>query len=156
MIKLEIPNSDTLTLEYAVIDYNGTIAMDGVVDKGVADRLVELSKRLKIYVATLDTFGNVKEHMKGLPVEVKVVPKDTGGLGKKIFVNELGADKTVCISNGCNDIDMFEIARLSLIVLGNEGMSVKSFNAADVAFKSSTDALEFLLSDKRMIATLRR
>ena len=156
MIRLDIPNGESLTLEYAVFDYNGTIATDGVLDEGVAKRLIELSKTLKIYIATLDTFGSVKEHMKGLPVEVKVMPKETGGLGKQIFVNELGADRTVCIGNGCNDVHMFEVAKLSLIVLGKEGMSVNSFNKADVVFKDSIDVLDFLLNEKRMTATLRR
>lgn len=156
MIRLDIPNGETLELEYVVFDYNGTIATDGVIDKGIAERLIKLSRKLKIYIATLDTFGTVKEHMKGLPVEVKVMPAETGGLGKKNFVNELGADRTVCVGNGCNDIDMFNVAKLSLIVLGKEGMSIKTFNAADIAFKDSVDALDFLLNEKRMTATLRR
>ena len=29
MIKIEIPNYKTLELEYLVLDYNGTIALDG-------------------------------------------------------------------------------------------------------------------------------
>lgn len=156
MIRVEIPNYKTFELEYAVFDYNGTIATDGVIDDGVAERLEALSKKLKIYIVTLDTFGTVKQNCAHLPVEVKVVPKETGGLGKKVFVNELGAKKTVCIGNGNNDVHMFSVAELSLIVLGREGMSVESLKEADVVFKDSLDMLDFLLSEKRMIATLRK
>lgn len=156
MIKVEVPNYKTIELEYAVFDYNGTIAADGVIDDGVAERLELLSKKLKLFIVTLDTFGTVKKQCEHLPVEVKVVPKETGGLGKKVFVNELGKSKTVCIGNGNNDVDMFSVAELSLIILGKEGMAVQSLKEADVVFQNSLDAIDFLLSEKRMIATLRK
>ena len=44
MIKIEIPGRETIEIEHVVLDYNGTIALDGQLIAGAAERIRELSK----------------------------------------------------------------------------------------------------------------
>ena len=55
MMTIEIPDYKTLELEYLVVDYNGTLAVDGEIRDGVKERLSRLSKDFTIYVLTADT-----------------------------------------------------------------------------------------------------
>ena len=38
MIKIEIPGRETIEIEHVVLDYNGTIALDGRLIAGAAER----------------------------------------------------------------------------------------------------------------------
>jgi len=60
MITIDIPGSQKLELEHLVLDYNGTIACDGLLIPGVKDILINLSRSLSIYVLTADTFGGAQ------------------------------------------------------------------------------------------------
>lgn len=57
-MKIEIPGYKVLNLEYLVLDYNGTIAVDGLIPGNVRERLNRLAERFRIYVVTADTHGN--------------------------------------------------------------------------------------------------
>jgi len=59
MISIDIPGYKTLRLKYLVLDYNGTLAVDGLLLPGVVKQLNALSERLKVHVVTADTFGAV-------------------------------------------------------------------------------------------------
>ncbi len=47
-MKIEIPGFGELNLRYLLLDYNGTIATDGVIPDKVKERLETLSKELNI------------------------------------------------------------------------------------------------------------
>jgi hypothetical protein len=57
MVRLDIPGNDTILIEHVVLDFNGTLALDGILIPGVAERLVELSRLVTIPVITADTNG---------------------------------------------------------------------------------------------------
>jgi len=78
-----------------------------------------------------------------------------GSLEKRKFIQELGVESTICIGNGTNDTGMFEACALAVIIMGKEGCSTKALAKADIAVKSSEDALELLLNPKTITATLR-
>ena len=65
MLNLDIPGFKTLSLEHLMLDYNGTLAVDGRMMVGVFDRLLELSRILKLHVVTADTFGKAREALEG-------------------------------------------------------------------------------------------
>ena len=69
-MRIEIPDYKALELKYLVLDYNGTIALDGVIPDGVKSRLCKLSEELEIYVLTADTHGTAREMCEGLPLEI--------------------------------------------------------------------------------------
>ena len=49
---IEIPGYKTLDLDYLVLDYNGTIAVDGLIPPTIKERLLLLGDSFKIYVLT--------------------------------------------------------------------------------------------------------
>src|SRR6478609_6350918 len=68
MISLDVPDFGLLELHHLVSDYNGTLALDGFLHAGVAERIRALAKLIEIHVITADTFGVVREQLAGLPV----------------------------------------------------------------------------------------
>ena len=68
MIEVAIPGDGMLRLSFLVLDYNGTLACNGILLDGVAERLIALSKNLSIHVVTADTFGTVEATLKSLPL----------------------------------------------------------------------------------------
>ena len=155
MLRIDIPGQGKLELNYLVLDFNGTLALDGYLKQGVPPRLKELSESLKIYVLTADTHGSVNHEMEGMPCEVHVIRPDRQDEAKADFIRKLGADKTISIGNGLNDRLMLKDARLGLLVIQEEGVATASFLASDVICTSINDALDLLLKPDRLRATLR-
>lgn len=155
MLKIEIPNYKILELEHLVLDYNGTIALDGEIRDSVRERLITLSKMLDIYVLTADTHGTAKKMCEGLPLKIQTFPTD-GALDEKLAVVEgLGEDKCIAIGNGRNDKLMCRASALAIAVMEQEGMCGRLLGEADVCTRSIEDALDLLIYPKRLIATLR-
>ncbi len=155
MMTFDIPGRDQIQLSHLVLDYNGTVAEDGIIFEAVKHKLTLLQKSLKIHVITADTFGTVKSEMANLPVEVVTLPKDNQDIAKKKFVQELGPKNVVSVGNGHNDGLMIQASVLGILVVNSEGASVQSLLNGDVLCLSISDALDLLLKPKRLIATLR-
>ena len=153
---IEIPNDRRFELRSIVCDYNGTIAKDGRVVDGVKALMDELAQKYRIYVVTADTFGSVKEELKEFDVSVKVLSSHDHTGEKADFIKELGADSSVAIGNGNNDVLMLKTAALSVALMGDEGCSKETLLNSDIVCKNIIDALELFLYQKRVIATLRR
>ena len=116
-ITVEIPGYQKLKMRYLILDYNGTIALDGTLQKGVAERLQQLSEQLEIYIVTADTHGTVRKLCQQLPVQIHTFPTSEAAEEKRKIVETLGADYCVCIGNGRNDLEMCQIAGLSVLTL---------------------------------------
>jgi soluble P-type ATPase len=71
------------------------------------------------------------------------------------LVRELGSRHCAAIGNGANDIDMLHEAALGIAVTGPEGTAAAAVAAADVVCRSIVEALELLLDDRALAATLR-
>ena len=155
MIEIAIPGYKKLQLKHLVLDYNGTLAVDGKLLSGVADRIRELAGRLEVHVVTADTFGLAKAELAGLPVTVAVLPVDDQAEAKREFVSRLGADSIVAIGNGRNDCLMLATAALGIAVIQGEGAAAVTLANADVVIASVGDALDLLSHPKRLVATLR-
>lgn len=155
MISLSIPGFGDLNLTHLVLDYNGTLAVDGEPLPGVPERLTRLSKDLSVHVITADTFGTVKEKLCDLPVTVAVLGKDHQDQAKLCYVKGLGAEQTACIGNGRNDGLMLEACALGMGVILQEGASFQTLRSAKLVFTSITDALDILLKPLRLTASLR-
>ncbi len=156
MIHIQIPGGEELRLEYLVMDFNGTMAVDGNLIPGVKERLEKLAEQLKIYVVTADTFGKVKEALKDTPCEIVILPEGDQDRAKLNFIKGLGEDKVVAFGNGRNDALMLEASALSVAVLLNEGIARESLFAANIIVSNILDALDLLLNPLRLKATLRR
>ncbi len=155
MLQIDIPGRKRLELYHLVLDFNGTLALDGLLKQGVPPRLKQLSEVLKIYVLTADTHDSVHHEMTGLPCQVHVIPNDNQDEEKAKFIRKLGVKKTVCIGNGLNDRLMLKESQLGILVIQEEGIATPSLLSADVVCTSITDALDLLLKQDRLRATLR-
>lgn len=154
-MKVEIPGYKELNLEYLVLDYNGTIAVDGMIPQSVKERLEILAKEFQIYVVTADTHGNARKSCEGLPVEIYTFPSSDAAGSKKKIVEELGSENCVCLGNGRNDVQMLRVAGLSVAVMDVEGMYGKLAMESDICVRSMEEGLDLLRNEKRLIATLR-
>ena len=155
MIEIDIPGYRTLALEDIVFDYNGTLAVDGEVIPGVKEALRSLAERLTIHILTADTFGKVKSRLSGLPCKITILPENEQDIGKRNFVQSLGADRTVAVGNGRNDRLMLQASALGIAVILGEGASAQTLAMADVVCTSILEALALLDNPLRLVATLR-
>lgn len=156
MIELHIPGYPALTLKHLVLDYNGTIALDGKVIDGVKERLTELSKTLTIHILTADTHSTAKEELQNVPCELEVLPSGENHIdAKRTRVAQMGADEVVAIGNGRNDSRMLSISAVGICVMGEEGAHFQSMNTADIVCPSILSALDLLLKPRRLVATMR-
>jgi soluble P-type ATPase len=155
MLRIAVPGYQDFQLQYLVLDYNGTLAVDGELLEGVRDLLRTLAEDLQIHVLTADTFGKAESRLKGLPCKLVVLPAEKQDVGKLAYVRRLGPQSTVCIGNGRNDRLMLKQARLGIAVVQQEGTAAEALLAADVVCPDILSALGLLTDPLRLTATLR-
>jgi soluble P-type ATPase len=156
MFALNIPGFGDLTLDYLVLDYNGTLAFDGKLIDGAPQRIQTLSQFMQVKVLTADTRGGCAAYLGGLPLALEVVGVGPEDEAKRDYVRDLGADRCVCVGNGANDRLMLAEAALGVAVVSGEGASVSAVQAADVVVTHVLAALDLLINPLRLKATLRR
>ena len=154
MLNIQIPGREEMTLSHLILDYNGTIAEDGEIIESIRPRLAELAKDLSIYVITADTHGTAAKKCEGLPLQVLAFPTTEVGLIKAEEARKLTGG-VITIGNGFNDIQMSDVADLSICVIGKEGCCGALLVHTDVVVTSIDDALDLLLKTGRLRATLR-
>jgi P-type E1-E2 ATPase len=156
MLEFEIPGRENLRLANLVLDLNGTLTVDGKLIEGVGPRIELLRKQLNLAIVTADTLGMAREIGDFLKVPLHRLDAGKEREQKAALVRELGAEGTVSIGNGSNDVFMLEISALGICVLGPEGASGEALGHSDVVVPDINAALDLLLKPKRLIATLRR
>jgi P-type E1-E2 ATPase len=156
LIRIEIPGWSPWELGHLVLDLNGTVALDGQVIPGVAERLVAASSHLAVHLATADTHGRAEEICRQLNVQLFGIEPRYEASQKQALVERLGAQQVVAIGNGANDARMLSTAALGIAVLGGEGLAIETLRAADMVVGRIEDALDLLLHPQRLVATLRR
>jgi P-type E1-E2 ATPase len=155
VIKIDVPGFGLLQLEHLVLDFNGTLAVDGGLLPGVAQRLGALGSKLSIHVLTADTHGTAARSLEGLPCLLAVVPPSGQAEAKRRFVEALGAERVVAIGNGRNDRLMLKAARVGIAVLQREGVAAEALATAAVVVPAIEDALDLLAYPLRLVASLR-
>lgn len=155
MLEIDIPGGDTLHLDYLVADYNSTLAGDGALLPGVAQALGQLAGTLAIHVVTADTFGCARQALAAVPCQLAILPTADQDEAKRRYVDDLGANRCVCLGNGRNDRLMLRAAALGIAVMQGEGVAVETLLAAAVAVPDIQVALGLLLNPTRLVATLR-
>lgn len=154
-MKVDVPGYRVLDIETVVMDFNGTVAVDGAIREAVKQRIVRLAERYRVYVLTSDTQGTAAKELENLPVTLKIFSDARAAEYKRQIVEELGGSHCACIGNGNNDRLMFQAAALSIAVLETEGLYAPILRDADLLVRSGEDALDLLLDPKRLISGLR-
>ena len=154
-ISVAIPGWRTFHLEHLFLDYNGTLALDGRLLSGVAERLTALAVSVQIHVLTADTFGTARSEFDSVKCELVVLQSGDEERQKADHLERVGADVSVAIGNGRNDREMLARAALAIAVLGTEGLAAEAFAVADIVVPDPVSALDLLLYPQRIVATLR-
>jgi soluble P-type ATPase len=155
MIGLTIPGFGELSLSHLVLDYNGTLAVDGKLLPGAREVLVTAAKDLQIHIATADTFGLAASQLAGLPIELTILDPESQTDAKAELVNHLGAATTAAIGSGRADRKMLAAAALSIAVISKEGTARETLENSHLVTNTIWDALELLRHPNRLLSTLR-
>jgi len=155
MIKIDIPDFASLQIHHLVLDYNGTLAIDGKLISGVMERLEYLDNQIEIHIITADTFGTVRTQIERIPGNLVILETAENASSKLDYINKLGANTVVAMGNGRNDRLMLKKAAIGILVLQEEGVSSESLINADVVVSNINSALDLLLNPLRLKATLR-
>ena len=161
-ISIDIPGRPPLHLSRLVLDYNGTVALDGSLLPWVVLRLEKLLKLMHVDIITADTHGSVQNNLEWtglLQQGVSIVRLPAGQNEKEAkgeYLSRHAAEGCCAMGNGFNDELMLKNAALSIAVTGPEGCAREALHAAMIHTHSIEDALDLLLFPKRLIATLRQ
>lgn len=154
-MNLKIPGFGPLVLQHLVLDYNGTLAVDGVLLSGIEEALQNLSSQIDIHVLTADTYGSVAEQLHNVPCKVVTIALDNQDREKAVYVENIGATHCLAVGNGRNDHLMLEKAGLGIALLQEEGLATRSLVAADIVCASIFDVFAYFKVPNRLVATLR-
>jgi soluble P-type ATPase len=155
MLKIDIPEFKIINAEHLVLDFNGTIAIDGLFIEGVIGQLVQISANLQVHVLTADTFHTVQNELRGLPINIKILETAEQDKQKLQYVMNLGSANVIAIGNGKNDVLMLKESALSIGIIQAEGAFSQVLNCTQIVCTNITDALSLLINPKRLLATLR-
>ncbi len=155
-MELPVPGRGLLDLRHLVLDMNGTLAVDGLLVEGVAERLARLSTALRPVILTADTHGGLARVRDELGVDAVVLTGGGEAEQKLSVVRRLGAAHAVAVGNGANDALMLKESAVGICVVGSEGAAVEALLNADAVVTDVRDALDLLLSPRRLLATLRK
>jgi len=156
VIEYDIPGTGKLQLEHLVTDVNGTLALDGDLLPGVADRLAALRGRLTLHLLTADTHGKQIQIDRELGLTGIRVQPGGEAAQKAAYVRSLRSESVVAIGQGANDAEMLAEARLGICVLSREGVSSEALRRAHVIVPDILAALDLLDHPSRLVATLRK
>ena len=138
-----------------MLDYNGTLAVDGRLIAGVKARLNRLAASVMVHVITADTYGKARASLHGVHCSLEILKRGGEDRAKAALVRGLGSRTVACIGNGRNDRLMLRTAALGIATLQREGAAVAALQAADIVVHDVRDALDLLLKSRRLLATLR-
>jgi P-type E1-E2 ATPase len=156
MIEYDVPGLGKLQIQYLVCDVNGTLALDGRLIDGLAERITALRDRISIRLITADTHGGQARIDQQLGLQaVRLQPGNEAGQ-KAAYVRELGAGSVMAVGQGANDAAMLKAAALGVCVLSKEGAALETLLAADLLVPDIFSALDLLDKPLRLVASLRK
>jgi len=155
MLEVDIPGFGHVRLQHMVADFTGTLSVRGRLVPGIRELLNKVTTILDVHVLTADTFGMARSELAGVRCLIHILEEENEDLQKQDYIHRLRAKSVVALGNGNNDRKMLQAARIGIAVCLKEGCSVNAASAADILVTSATDALELLLNEKSLKATLR-
>jgi len=152
----EIPNYKRLEIENILLDINGTIQFNGKISEELKQKIMELKQKFQIILISADTRGNLKEIASELDLNYeKLTENRSEREQKEKIVEKYNKESTIAIGNGNNDELMLKKAALGIAIIGSEGVSIKAITSADIIVTNPIDAIDLILDEKKLIATLR-
>jgi soluble P-type ATPase len=156
MLKLSIPGyKEDISIHHLVLDFNGTLAIDGKRIKGIKGALTSISKKVQVHVLTGDTYGTAMEELKDIPCKIELLSKLNQAIQKEKYIHKIKPATVISIGNGRNDRLMLKLSVIGIIVVQKEGASAETLMAADVVCPDIHSALDLINNPSRLTATLR-
>ena len=152
---VEIPGRKKIEIKNVMLDYNGTIAIDGYLIKDVDKTINELVNNINFHVITADTYGSVKKELTNINCKIVKIPEENQDKSKLDYLLTIGKETTLCVGNGKNDRLMLEKSILGIALIQEEGLCVEALSAADIVCKSIMDVFAYFKKPDRLKATLR-
>jgi soluble P-type ATPase len=152
---VEIPGRPPLKIDHLVLDFNGTIAVDGRLIPGVAERIEKLVGVVAVHVITADTYGSVEKQLENISCKVVTISRGNQDAGKLNYLETLGKEHAICVGNGRNDRLMLKASAIGIALIQQEGVCVEALLAADIACTSILDVFAYFDIPERIQATLR-
>ncbi len=154
MIRIERPELSPVEIEFVLIDFEGTLAIDRRVHPKAKDKINLLSKRAKIYVLTKEKKELIEERLRKVKAEIVYLSESGSSQRKLDLLRQLGPARCVAIGNGAGDAAMIKEAGIGISIIGKEGSAGEAVRNSDLVFIDILDALDFLLKPLRQKATL--
>jgi P-type E1-E2 ATPase len=156
MIEINIPGRGTLQLEHLVSDVNGTLAVDGVLMDGLANRIASIRDRITVHLLTADTHGKQAVIDQQLNLTATRLTGGNEQEQKRAYVKKLGSEKVIAIGQGANDAAMLKEAALGIGVMSQEGAATETLLSSDIIVPNIFAAFDLLDKPLRIAATLRK
>jgi len=152
---IDIPGRNSLELKHVIFDYNGTIAIDGKLIDGVADKINTLAGLVTFHVITADTYGTVQKELAGIDCALINLSQSEDYRSKTEYLAHIGEQHTLSVGNGFNDKELLKKSALGIALIQEEGTCVETLLAADIVCKSILDVFAYIETPNRLKATLR-
>ena len=156
MIEISIPGRGILHLEHLVSDVNGTLAVDGVLMDGLAQRIASIRDRITVHLLTADTHGKQAVIDQQLNLTADRLTGGNEQEQKRAYVKKLGSEKVIGIGQGANDAAMLKEAALGICIMSQEGAAAETLLSADIVVPNIFVAFDLLDKPLRIVATLRK
>ncbi len=154
MIRIERPELSPVEIEFVLIDFEGTLAIDRRVHPKAKDKINLLSKRAKIYILTKEKKELIEERLRKVKAEIVYLSESGSSQRKLDLLRQLGPARCAGIGNGADDAAMIKEAGIGISIIGKEGSAGEAVRNSDLVFIDILDALDFLLKPLRQKATL--
>lgn len=157
MLNIFIPgfNKEELHLQHLLLDFNGTLAVEGKLIEGVKEKLNQISEKLQIHILTGNTFGTAETELAGIICTLKLLPKGNQVLEKGTYIATFKTDSVISIGNGNNDKEMLQRSAIGISLIQKEGAATETLLVSNIVCTNIHDALDLIIIRKRMSATLR-
>ncbi|CAO0820040.1 hypothetical protein DFAR_1310023 [Desulfarculales bacterium] len=100
---MDISGFGWVRLEHLILDYNGTLALDGELSLGVEPLLAALAPSLNLHVVTTHNHDTAAQRLVLLFCQVHLLGPGDEIQAKLQYVRQLGEFSCVCLGNGRND-----------------------------------------------------
>ncbi len=153
-MKYSVPGVGEITLDTIILDLNGTLSVGGTIVDGVKQRIDALKKNgFTLVLFTGNTRGDADDIANELGIEW--VQAHTAE-DKRDLALQRDPERCVSIGNGRIDKELMEVVSLAIVTLQAEGIHIETFQASDIVVPTINDALDLLIDNQRLIATLRK
>lgn len=152
-----IQNFGLCKISNIILDLNGTINFFGKRPDELLKYITKLKEHFKIFIISANIRGDLPQIAEELSVNYKQIqPSNSDQEGKLKILMEIGADESIVVGNGNNDVKTLSAAKIGIAVIGLEGASINAILAADIIVTNPIDAFKIILDEKAMNATLRK